>query len=308
MKKRIASGLMAASLVGGVLALTGCTTATPALSECAMTTNGGFGSSGQGITSIVHPGGKVSVGSGETAWYYPCNERNFVTAAKGGDRDNPLAVRTAAGKDGTPGMPVYVWSSVYFTANQDEAVMKQFLPFCLKYGCATTDPQTDASISGSVHSSSPGWENMLQENMGPAVDRASQLAAQDFGPTLWRSQPDWNALGDDIAANLNTQLAKETGTNVPFFCGPASTETKCTGMTVVVSDVTPEDPAVVTEYNQQVAAEQSGAANAAREAAAKNLYGPYAQYFLGLFDLAAQCPKCTIYVGAPNAVPAATGK
>lgn len=69
--------------------LSGCSTVTPALSECAMTTNGGFGSNGQGITSIVHPGGKVSVGNGDTAWYYPCNDRNFVTAKSSGDRDNP---------------------------------------------------------------------------------------------------------------------------------------------------------------------------------------------------------------------------
>ncbi len=306
--KRVIPALVAgAALAGGAL-LAGCTTATPSLGQCAMTTNGGFGSNGQGVTSIVHPGGRVSVGNGEQAWYYPCNERNFVTAAHGGDRSAPeYAVRTAAGTDGTPGMPVYVWSSVYFTPNQADAVMPRFLAFCLKYGCATNDPQDDSSVSGSAHSSTPGWENMLLENMGPAVDRASQLAVQDYGPTLWRDQADWTKLGDAIAANLNAQLAKETGTAVPYFCGPSSTQTDCTGMSVIVSNVTPADPAVVTLYNQQVAAEQSKVSNAARLAAAQALYGPYAQYFLGLDDLANQCSdsgKCVLYVGAPNSVPA----
>jgi hypothetical protein len=308
-----ASAATAAALLGGA-ALAGCGTSTPALSECAMVTNGGFGSGNQGITDIVHPGYQVQYGSGDTPWYYPCNARNFVTAKSGGDRDNPLAVRTAA--DGpTPGMPVYIWSSVYFTANQNNAVMEKFLPFCLKYSCATNDSQTDTSTAALAHSSQPGWENMLLENMGPAVDRASETAAVQFGPDLWRTQSDWTALGDDIAKNLNAQLATETGSSVPFFCGDSeaaanqpqgsgSTTFTCPGMTVVISNVTPEDPAVITAYNQEVQAEQSAAANAARLTQAKLLYGPYAQYFLGVQDTAADCPKCAIYIGNPGSIPA----
>lgn len=300
MRKSI-TALAAAAVVGAGIAVAGCTTSTPALSECGAVTNGGFGSSGQGITALTHPGGKVSVGRGETPWYWPCNERNFVTSATGpADRTTGLAVRTQ-GSGSTPGMPVDISSAVYFTANQNEAVMRQFLPFMLKYGAASNDPQTDSSVSGSAHSSTPGWENMLDENMGPAVDRASQLAAQKFGPGLWLDQTQWNTLGDDIAANLDAQLRKETGTTVPFFCGADSTETACTPITVVVSDVTPHDPAVVTAYNKEVAAEQSQAANAARVAQAKLLYGPDWYYALMLQDEAAQCPKCSVYVGAPPA-------
>lgn len=288
--------------------LSGCTTAVPALSQCAATTDGGFGSSGQGITSIVHPGGQVQVDNGATAWYWPCNDRNFVTAAVNGDRKAPeYAVRTAA-QGATPGMPVYVWSSVYFTANQNESVMKEFLPFCLKYGCADTEPQSNSDIANSSRSSSPGWENMLLENMGPAVDRASQLAVQQFGPTLWQDQADWDKLGNMIAADLNAQLSKETENSDPFFCGSGSTQGKCTQMTVIVSNVTPADPAVVTNYNKEVAAEQATAANQARVNAAKQLYGPYWAYELMLQDEAASCPKCTFYVGAPNAVPTAASK
>lgn len=294
--------VLALPLGAAALGLSACSHATPALSQCEMTTNGGFGSNGQGITNIVHPGGKVSIGNGETSWYYPCNARNFVTATSGGDRDNPLAVRTAAA-GGTPGMPVHVWTRVFFTANQDEQVMKEFLPFCLKYGCATNASQTDASISGSAHSSEPGWENMLTENMGPAIDSATEDSIGAFGPTLWQDQSQWAALGNDIAAHLDAELSKETGSPAPFFCGDASTETACQPMTVVVYNVTPVDPAVVTEYNQQVAAEQSGAANAARLRAAQALYGPYAQYALMIEDASSNCPKCTFYIGAPGSIP-----
>jgi hypothetical protein len=314
-------GTACAVTAAGVLSmavLAGCGgIGTPALSECAMVTNGGFGSGNQGITHVVHPGYQVNYGNGETPWYYPCNARNFATAKEGGDRNNPLAVRTAASGP-TPGMPVYIWSTVYFTANQNNTVMNKFLSFCLKYGCATNDAQVDASISSSAHSSNPGWENMLLENMGPAVDRASETAVTQFGPDLWRTQSNWDQLGKDIAAGMNAQLAVETGSAVPYFCGDAETATgpaggsgptafTCPGMTVVVSSVTPQDPAVVTAYNQEVQAEQSAAANAARLTQAKLLYGPYAQYFLGIQDTAADCPRCAIYIGNPGSVPAAAG-
>jgi hypothetical protein len=310
-------GTATAAVVLGGAALAGCGTSTPALSECAMVTNGGFGSGNQGITDTVHPGYQVNYGSGDTPWYYPCNARNFVTAKSGGDRNDPLAVRTAA-SGATPGMPVYVWTRVYFTANQNNTVMAKFLPFCLKYGCATNDAQTDASISGTAHSSTVGWENMLLENMGPAVDLASETAVANFGPDLWRTQQDWTQLGKDIAADLNAPLATETGSSVPYFCGDGETATgaaggsgpttfTCPGMTVVVTGVTPQDPAVITSYNQEVAAEQSAAANAARLTQAKLLYGPYANYALMLQDEAADCPHCSIVIGNPGTVPAAAG-
>ncbi len=306
--RRLAVAGLSAAALGGALTLAGCTTAVPGIGECAATTNGGFGSSGQGVTSVVHPGTQFQVGSGDTAWYWPCNSRNFVTSATlpGADRKAPeYAVRTAA-NGGTPGMPVYIWTSIYFTPTQNNASMKRFLAFCFKYTCATTEPQSPTDTL--AHSSTPGWENMLIENMGPAVDRASQTAAKNFGPDLWVNMADWDKLAGDIAADMNTQLDKETETTIPFFCGPNSTQGDngtCTQMTVIVNNVTPADPQVALNYDKQVAAEQAAAANAARVAAAKNLYGPYAYYELMLADEAQQCPKCTFYVGNPGTVPAA---
>jgi hypothetical protein len=202
-------------------------------------------------------------------------------------------------------MPVYVWTRVFFTSNQNEQVMKEFLPFCLKYGCATTEPQSNADIANTAHSSSAGWENTLLENMGPAVDASSQAAVQNYGPDLWLNQGAWPRLAKQIAAGLNAQIATESEISDPIFCGSKSTQSKCTQMTVLVTGVTPEDPAVITNYNKEVAAEQAAAANAARVAAAKNLYGPYAYYALMLQDESTNCPKCTVVVGNP---PTATGK
>jgi hypothetical protein len=303
-----AIAVTAAAILGGA-ALAGCTTAVPGIGECAATTNGGFGSSGQGVTSVVHPGDQFQVGNGNTAWYWPCNDRNFVTSATipGADRKAPeYAVRTKAAGS-TPGMPVYVWTSVYFTPTQNNNAMKRFLAFCFKYTCATQSPQSPTDTL--AHSSSPGWENMLVENMGPAVDRAAQVAVQNYGPDLWTDQGAWDQLGNDIAADMNAQLDKETETTIPFFCGSGSTQGAngtCTQMTVIVSNVTPADPAVVTNYNKEVAAEQAAAPNAARLRAAQQLYGNEANYWLGVQDSEADCTsKCTIYIGNPGTVPAA---
>lgn len=322
MKLRFKALGLALSTAAATAAIAACGTSAPALNECGMVTNGGFGSGNQGIVSVVHPGFQVNYGDGDREWYFPCNARNYVTAPKGGDRDNPMAVRTGNGKDGTPGMPVQIWTSVYFTPNQNNAALDAFLPFMMKYGAATNDATDDASISSSAHSSSPGWENMLNENMGPAIDRASLAAAAQFGPELWRTQSDWGKLADDIAAQLNAQLETATGSSIPYFCadsekpapgavlgGSGYTDYTCPQLRVVVGNVTPEDHAVVTLYNEQVVAEQSSAANAARLRQAQQLYGNAdAGYFLGLQDLANECPKCVIYVGTPGQVTAAAGK
>ena len=288
----------AAALIAAT-SLAGCSQATPALSQCAIVTNGGFGSGNQDISQLARPGDRISIGNSDTAWYYPCDARNYVTAAVNGDRSIPTAVRTGPGTGGTPGMPVYVWTAVYWTPNQSTSAMKAFLPFCLKYGCASTSPQTDNSVDSLTHSSTPGWNSMLAENFGPALDRATQDVIGQFPATLWQDHSQWASLGNQIAANLDTELQKATGSAIPFFCGDASTETSCDQMQVVVNNVTPVDPAVLTEYNQQISAENALAANAARLKAAQVLYGADASYFLGLQDTVQSCPKCTFYIGAP---------
>jgi len=301
-KIAIATGTAAAVLSS--LAIAGCSHATPALSQCAIVTGNGLGE-GHNVVNVARPGDVISIGNAQTVWYYPCDARNFVTATSGGDRSDPLSVRTGPGTGNTPGMPVQVWTAVYFTPNEEIAAMKAFLPFCLKYGCAANQDQLDDSSSNEAHYSTPGWEGMLIENMGPAIDRATQAVISAYGPTLWTDHSLWASLGDKIAANLNAELAQEDGSSIPFFCGNASTTATCAPMTVVVSNVTPTDPEIVTEYNEQIEAENAVAANAAQEKAAQELYGPYTQYFLGLDKLAAQCgAKCVIYVGAPDTIPA----
>lgn len=300
-----ATAISFAAVGSTVLFVSACERAQPAVSQCAIVTGHGVGSGTQKVIAIAHPGDYVNVGNGNTIWYYPCDERNFIISPAGqsGDMHTPISVRTAS-QGSTPGMPVDVWLGVYFTPNQNNDAMKAFLPFCQKYGCAASDnDQVDNTVQNDPHFSTPGWEGMLAENFPFALQRAATQVISSFGPGLWLDHAQWSALGDDIAAQLNTELAQETASTVPFFCGGSSTQSKCTQMTVVINSVTPTDPEVQTLYNQDIAAQQAVAVNAARLSAAQRLYGPYAQYFLGLEDLANECRTCTIVVGQPNTIP-----
>lgn len=308
MTKRFWGVIPAALLaVSGIVLIAGCSTAQPALSQCAMITNNGFGATSAGVTAVLHPGQKIQIGNNQLAWYYPCDARNFIFSPPGqpGDVHTPVTVRTAA-QGGNPGMPVNVWLGIYFTPNQNDNAMKTFLPFCLKYGCAESSDQTDNSVQSNAHFSTSGWEGMLVENFPFAAQRAATNVISNFGPDLWIDPSQWPKLGDDIAAQLNAQLTQEDQSNTPFFCGASSTQSNCTQMTVVVNKVEPVDPAVQQIYNQRIAAESAIAANGTRLRAAQELYGSLAPYFLGIQDTISQCngkAACNIYIGAPGTLP-----
>lgn len=303
MRKGITGAAVAAATVAAA-ALAGCSHAAPAVSQCAVVTGHGFGSNTQNVVGIARPGDYLQIGNGDVAWYYPCDVRNFIESPVGqpGDVHTPVTAKTAP-HGSLPGMPVNIWLGVYFAPNENTTAMKNFIGFCLKYGCAESSQQLDNSVQTNPHFSTPGWEGMLTENFPFALQRAATAVIKQFGPDLWTDTSQWVQLGDKIAAQLNAQLNAETESSIPFFCGSGSTQSSCTQMTVVVNSVTPSDPAVEQLYNQQIAAEQAAAVNIARLRAAENLYGPYAQYFLGLQDLAGECKTCTIYVGAPAGVP-----
>jgi hypothetical protein len=302
-RRRVLASVPAAGMLLGGLVLSGCSTAQPSAAQCAIVTGHGLGSD-QAVKDIAHPGEKVHIGNGDITWYVPCDARNYVTAPSGGDRSNPESVRTGPGSNGQEGMPVQVWSAVYWQLNQSNAALKAFLPFCLKYGCAATTDQTDNSNQNQQAYSTPGWNGMLRENFGPALDRATLDAITQFGPTLWQDQSQWPAVGRAIAADFNAQVEEATGSKVPFFCGDASTESYCAPVQVVVNNVTPTDPGVVAQYNQQILSQSAEAANAARLRAAQQIYGPYANYFLGIQDTEKACPKgCVIYIGSPSSIP-----
>jgi hypothetical protein len=201
MKARIRRLLVGVIAVGTLLAggAVACSYATPSIGECGIVTGRGLGDN-QTIKKVVQPGAKVHKGSREEDWYLPCNVRNYFTGGDDPDRSSSMVLRTAAGKDGTPGMPIYVDSQSVFQLFQTKDALKKFFPFCLKYSCADPSPADKDSASsraGRNKASSPGWNNMLREVYAKALDNATKdaLATNKWGPDLWRRNEEWPAFG-----------------------------------------------------------------------------------------------------------------
>jgi hypothetical protein len=307
--------VMGAAVAVGVLA--GCSSVTPSIGQYAIVTgHGAF--SNQQVLDVVTPGGHIKVNGG-TAWYLPAQYRNYVTAPSNGDRNNPQAVLTGPDKS-EPGMSVKVWTWVGFELNPaidrdihgktDLAFATKFFPFCFKYSCASLTAQNNDATASQRRFSSSGWEGMLNEVFPHAIDNATQDAVKAFGPTLWSDKAAYTALARGIQANLDAELhaMDNAPLAMPFFCGPGSTETHCTPPLVLVNNVTPTDPAVVTAYNQQISATYAQQAGQERLSAARATYGDAdAGWFLGMQDLINTCHQddvtCNIYVGNAPVAP-----
>jgi hypothetical protein len=308
---RIRKAAGAAALAGlTVVVIAGCSQAQPSLGQYAIVT--GHGSlSNQQVLNVAGPGQKVDNGNGTTTWYVPSDVRNYVTAPVNGDRAVSTAEITGAGKGGEPGMSDLVQSYLAFELNPEVLTNKSFagnfLGFCLKYACATQVPQNDTSNASLARSSTPGWENMLNEVLPRAIDNATRMVITSYGPDLWTAQSDWPALGDAIAKLLPSQIAQLDGTAAqhvaPYFCGPGSTPGYCAPFTFVVNKVLPSNGGVVSAYNQEVAAQYQLQAGKLRYQAAQEVYGPDASFFLGMEDLVSDCQAkavvCNLYVGNP---------
>lgn len=302
----VLTGLIAAVALGAAA----CSEVQPSIAQYGVVTGHG-NLSNQQVLGVVQPGNNTHFGSGTTTWYVWANTRNYVTATSNGDRNDPQAEITGPGANNAPGMSDFTWTYVTWEINPaistevngQYPVATQFLAFCLKYGCADQTAQNDDSNADLSRSSSPGWEAMLNEVMPRAIDNATRDAITTYGPDLWTSRGSWDAYGTAIGSHLLAEISSLDGSSVPFFCGPGSTTTDCTAPSVIVQNVTPTDSSVITAYNQEVAATYAEQAGQSRLAAAKEIYGSDANYFLGLQDLVGQCKSagvsCSIYVGNP---------
>ena len=283
-------------------------------SQCAVIVGNGVGDS-RDVKDVLLPGEKVSKGDDED-WYLPCNARNFVITSDTdhGDRHTAVIAKTGPSEDGkTPATPVKVWLSSYWTPNETKPVLTQFYNrLCRKYSCASAEPQDEASSSN--FTPSEGWNGMLREVYGPAVDRTGTTVLAKFPPNVWNTPSSWNGKSS-VAEAFQNAFAPELRQSMQsgadnYFCG-SSDGTKqgdCTPITFSVEKIEPVDPAIVTIYNQSVVTDQRAAqarnqtaANAARLAAAKALYGSQAEGALREQDAIAACAEnkvtCVINLG-----------
>jgi hypothetical protein len=306
MKKLVLLPLLA--LVGVLLA--GCNNTQTYASQCAYQIQNGYFDA-RHVKNILHPGERKNTNNSQTRYVY-CNARNYIVTKQQdvGDLHTPITAKTGKNQYGD-GTPVELQESMFFTLNQNEPVMLKFLPFCEKYSCfSKKDTNNNAD---QAHSSSPGWNNLLAENVRFALRRATQNAMLQFAPDVWNDQSKWPQIADKISADLKTQLRGQTGSgDEDFFCGSGASQIPgksqsapdaytCPDIRVSIEDIEPQDPQVKNIYNKQVQqqnlrqlADEEKKTNEAQLEAAKAKYGSRAEYFLGLQDTCAKAQTCVI--------------
>lgn len=293
-------GLLLALLLVGVVGITGCGSR-PAASQCIIVVSSGF-SDAHHVKRIIYPGERSNT-NGDTTYAVPCNARNYLVRPDSQDRQTPITIRTKNNSDGTPGAQLNVFVDVYWALNQNEQVLANFLPFCLKYSCASSEDQ----VSGNANYATPGWNGMLHENFDPALDRAGRAIGGTFDANLPNSQGDWSKFGDTLSAEFSKQLEIGDG-GQPFFCGQSVTRESCPQMRITVDNVQYANPDVERLYQQSTAldaakqlAQKQAAVNRAQLDAARAKYGSYAPFFLGLLDAINACDakasQCVFNVG-----------
>lgn len=317
-KKLKKAALLLVGLIAAVAALTGCSAKAYA-SQCAFIVGNGAGDARQ-VKDVLLPGQKVNKGDDDD-YYIPCNARNYVITPDNdhGDRHTPVTAKTGPSENGsTPATPVKVWLSAYWTPNENRDVLKRFYnKVCRKYSCASTDAAADDS---NQNFSTPGWNGMLRETFGPAMDRTGTTVMAKFGADIWNDASKWNGKGS-VAEAFQTAFADELRQSMQsgsdnYLCGSSdgiANQNDCTPITFSVEKIEPVDPEIVTIYNAGVTLEQKSAqaaaaarANKARLDSATALYGSREQAGAALReqDAIAACAaaktSCVIAVGGAN--------
>lgn len=296
-----------AMLLMGLVALTACSEAKSYPSEIQYVVGKGGGDAHK-IKHVVYPGEKVKIDGDEESWYVPGNARNFIikNSDDSGDRKEPVVAYTA-GDPNNPAMQVKIYLSAYWALNQNEDVLRSFLPFCEKYTCYSKDHDDNDS-----NFASKGWNGMLAENFSPAIDRAVNDVIKNFNADLWANTELWNDEENGLATQIESVFMAEikkswaTESDKDFFCGNGSaTRDKavaCEPIRFVIDSVQPYDSRVVQIKQDQSALEQQKLLNQQKLEQAKLLYGDKADYTLSVMDLMQRCADlklpCTIVIGA----------
>jgi hypothetical protein len=300
-KRKKTVALLGALTVAVSLTAIACSTTKTYASQCAYIIQSGF-LDAHHLKKILHPGEQTD-STNDTTKYVYCNARNYLVRP-GGDHDGELSGRTKSNQDGTPGNPVKVQLSMYWTLNQTDEALKAFLPFCEKYTCFSS-----ADTGGSARYSSPGWNGMLAENFAPALERALVQVLPKYDGNLPNEQSDWPKLAQDLSTQFMSQIKISDGSDaLDFFCSSGSKEGTCDPVTIQVDHVEFANQQAQDLYNQsstldaeKALADKQKAVNDAQHRALTGKYGPYTYYFQGLQDTIAKChdsgQNCTIILG-----------
>ncbi len=267
------------------------------------------------VHNLIYPGQRITSRSDEIILYVPANSRNYiindgrVKNANGdvvGDRSIPI---TAYTKTGTV---VTMEAKAFWTLNQARPAMYSFYDLCFKYQCASRQ-----DVGGDANFSTKGWNGMLAENFGPAMEGAARIAVGEFDDSVWQrpSPTQYQAIADGISKNFAEVVRKYTGYREDLFCGsgnskwsnpdkPGEGEFTCSPVRFIVDKVqrgqVQENESTESVLNMNVQRLQN----------AQALYGQDAGYWLGLQDTIDKCKgsatPCIVNIGGTSGGPAVT--
>jgi len=314
MKKTMIAAAFAAT---AALGLSGCTDSSyyskASLPEgmcAAVVGNGNQHGGNRTVNQVGYPGTVVEYNSTyDMIRYFPCGPRNYRIAANSEDKGGTqlLVGRT---EDGTP---VNLSVTAYWQPNLSEEGIMTFLTLCQKYDCW----QNDLGV-GSANSSSPGWQNMLFENMRPTLERVADRALPSVTDTVWSANnPDERRdLGNEMSDLFTAQLQAVTGSVQDVFCGSTDVQTgadtgktyDCQPVRVVVDGVWAQDGGRQAQVDQAAQRQQEidlrNNEAQARIDLTNRLYGEFADEYRVCRDLEAQCQM----VISPGEVKVTTNK
>ena len=299
-------GLVTAAILG-VMGLTACTSTQTQTSQCAIVVQNGL-QQNHGVKKVVYPNESYTTTGNNDEWYVPCNARNYIITASQdhGDRHDPAIAMTGASTDGkTPGVQVKVWLTMHWTLNENNSDMIEFWAFCQKYTCQSSN-QNDNSANNSTR----GWNSMLAENTGPAINRAVIDAMLKFGPDIWNQQSQWPAVAQEIETHILAELRSSVRPFAnDFFCADGTTTREgkpCTAPTFSIEGIDPVNDNLRNIQNQQSEMDAQAQQNAQRATQAQQLYGAYAGWELAMSDLIDHCKSagqtCTVVLGNGTSV------
>lgn len=293
--------------------LIACSTVSTTSASCAFVVGNGREGRDTELHRVLYPGQQVTLSTYETAYYVPCNSRNYiindgtVKNANGkpvGDRHTQIEAITETNT------AIRISASAFWTLNQSRSAMEKFYTVCHKFTC-----WENKDIGGGVNFATEGWNGMLGENFSQTMDGTARIAAKTVKDDIWRSQDqtEYKKPADGMSASFAEVIQARLGFTEDLFCGsgnstwrdpkqPGQGEFTCTPVRIVVDSVQLK-PAQSDQSSQSLKI-----INDLRYSNAQALYGPEAGFWLGLQDSIDRCKgaatPCMFNIGGSGGGPA----
>lgn len=316
MRKSLSRSLSLVMLVIALLSsamLAACTSAVTSAS-CAFVVGDGQDGRNANLHTVIWPGQNPDISSTDVVTYVPCNSRNYIITngvvqnankEQIGDRSVPITATTSTGVN------ILIQARVLWTLNENKQAMDDFFNVCFKYTCAS---QND--VGGSVNSATSGWNKMLGENFGLAMDLSARIAAYNskIDDSIWRthSPQQYQILSDLMVPQFGILMQKNLGYSENLVCGsgnskwpdpnnPGKGNFTCLPVRIVVEDV---------QLSKDQGIQGQAELSKQRLDNAKALYGSNAGFWLAIMDAIDHCRSagatCVFNFGGSGSIPVVT--